>query len=417
MSGIVYWIWFSQLRGLRYRTRSALLERFGEPKELFFAGQRELKELKLLPEEDAALEDKDTAAAERILRRCGEEDVSVLTIQDAAYPERLKNITDPPCVLYVKGRLPAVDAEAAIAVVGTRKCTPYGRKMARRISYEIAAGGGLVVTGLAEGADSCAAEGALLANRPVIGVLGTAINEVYPKFNGRLFEDVQAAGAILSEYPPDAPFDRSYFPRRNRIMAGLALGTVVVEAPFRSGSLITAHRSLDYGRDVFAVPANVDSPNARGSNRLIREGARLVENGWDVLKEYESLFPGKLTPECKPGAEEALSAPGPEEKRPREGEEKPKRAFLKLRVSNRRPKPAAPSGEKPAGLLSSQLETLSENQLKIIGVMESPNMHIDDIIDLSRLPASTVLSELTMLQIKGFVKQEKGKRFTLNLTK
>lgn len=417
MSGIIYWIWFSQLRGLRYRTRSALLERFGEPKELFFAGQKELKEIDLLPEEAAALQDKDTAAAERILRRCGEENVDVLTIQDAAYPERLKNITDPPCVLYIKGRLPAVDAEAAVAVVGTRKCTPYGRKMARRIAYEIAVGGGLVVTGLAEGIDSYAAEGALLANKPVIGVLGTAINEVYPKFNGRLFEDVRAAGAILSEYPPDAPTDKSHFPRRNRIMAGLTLGTVVVEAPFRSGSLITAHRSLDYGRDVFAVPANADSPNAKGSNRLIREGACLVENGWDVLKEYESRFPGKLKPDSKPNAEEILSSPGLVEGSSGEREEKPKKAFLKLRVSNRRKKPAEPTGEKPASALSGQLETLSEDQLKIIGVMESPNMHIDDIIDLSRLPAATVLSELTMLQIKGFVKQEKGKRFTLNLTK
>ncbi|MGN1002221.1 MAG: DNA-processing protein DprA [Oscillospiraceae bacterium] len=417
MSGIVYWIWFSQRKGLRHRTRFALLERFGGPKELYFADEREWKGLDLLPEEEAALRDKDTGAAERILRRCGEEDVSVLTIQDAAYPERLKNIPDPPCVLYVKGHLPPVDTEAAIAVVGTRKCTPYGRKMARSVAYEIASGGGLVVTGLAEGVDSAAAEGALLAGKPVIGVLGTAINEVYPPFNGRLFDDVQAAGALLSEYPPDTPFNKSYFPRRNRIMAGLALGTVVVEAPFRSGSLITAHRALDYGRDVFAVPANADSPNARGSNRLIREGACLVENGWDVLKEYESRFPEKLKPESKPNAEQALKAPSLEGEKSPGGEGKPKKTFLKLRVSNKGKKAPEPPEEEPASALSRQLETLSENQLKIIGVMESPHMHIDDIIDLSRLPAPTVLSELTMLQIKGFVAQEKGKRFTLNLTK
>lgn len=417
MSGIIYWIWFSQLKGLRFRTRSALLERFGGPKELFFSDTKELSGLSLLPEEEEALGERDTAAAERILRRCEEENVSILTLQDAFYPERLKNIPDPPCVLYVKGRMPAVDAEAAIAVVGTRKCTPYGHKMARSIAYEIASGGGLVVTGLAEGIDSRAAEGALLARGCVIGVLGTAINEVYPKFNGRLFEDVQATGALISEYPPDAPLNKSNFPRRNRIMAGLTLGTVIVEAPFRSGALITAHRALDYGRDVFAVPANADVPNARGSNLLIREGAALVENGWDVLKEYENRFPGKLVPRRGANAEEVPTVPLLATENSHAAKGKPKNAFLKLRVSNKGNKFVAPTEEKPTSELDRQLDTLNENQLKIISAMERANMHIDDIIDLSRLPAPTVLSEMTMLQIKGFVKQEKGKRFTLNLTK
>lgn len=412
MSNIVYWIWFAQLRGLRHGTRSALLERFGGPKELYFADKKDLPG-GLLPEEEEGLRDRDLTEAETIVRRCGEEDVDILTLQDAAYPERLRNIPDPPCVLYVKGHLPAVDAEPVIAMVGTRKSTPYGDKMARTLAHGIASGGGVVVTGLAEGIDSRCAEGALLANAPVIGVLGTAIDEVYPRFNGRLFDDVQAAGALISEYPPDAKVGKDGFPRRNRIIAGLAVGAVVIEAPLRSGALITAHRALDYGRDLFAVPANADSPNGRGGNRLIREGAVLVENTWDVLQEYAPRFPDRIRKAEKADAKAVAETPALGEAEKADKKEKTKKGFLKLRVSIPRRKEAAGEGTK----LESQLSSLTENQLKIISVIDRPSMHVDDIIDLSRLPASLVLSELTVLQIKGFVVQEQGKRFTLNITK
>jgi DNA processing protein len=276
--------------------------------------------------------------------------------------------------------------------------------MTRRIAGEIARCGGTVVTGLAAGIDSCAAQGALDAGGKVIGVLGVAINRVYPSWNGPLYAAVQANGALVSEYPPDAEGTKEWFPRRNRIIAALSLGVVVPEAPERSGALITANRALDYGRDVFAVPANADSPKAAGSNRLLREGAILIQTGQDVMEEYQSLFPDRIriveTPPEK--AEQPEQAAKPEAVP--DG-----KAFFRFREPNRK--------ATPDGVLAGQLGTLTENQLKIVSVMDHPSMHVDDLIDLTQLPASVVLSELTILQIKGFVRQEQGKRFTLNITK
>jgi DNA processing protein len=412
MTNLAYWIWFSSLRGLTFRTRRALLARFADAKGIYFAEREELRRIEGIG--DAELEavlTRDLAAAVATVDRCGELDISILTIQDAAYPERLRNIPDPPCVLYVKGRLPAVDAEPVIGFVGTRRSTPYGDKMARNIAYSIASKGGVIATGLAGGIDSRAAEGALMAGGRVLGVLGVAINDVYPKWNAKLYADVQASGALISEYPPDAQGSSAWFPARNRIIAGLSVGVVIGEAPVRSGALITAHRALDYGRDVFVIPGNADAPASRGSNNLLREGAFLAENGWDVLKEYAAQFPDRIDAQGRNEipAEQAI----PEATRAAEAaqaEDAPGLHFLKLQVPVRK-KPPEPIK------LSDQLRALTPQQLAIVGVMEKPNMHVDDIIDLSRLPASAVLSELTLLQIKGFVTQSAGKRFTLNIKK
>ena len=408
MSDLECWIWFSALHCLRVRTRKALLERFGSAKGVWFSDRNEIERLPgLLPEERKALLNRDDQSVAQIVRRCAEENVSILTYQDAAYPERLRNIPDPPYVLYVRGTLPAVDAEPLIAVVGTRRSSAYGERMTRRIARELALCGGIVVTGLASGIDSAAATGALDAGGTVIGVLGVAINHVYPSSNGPLYDRVAAQGALISEYPPDAEGAKEWFPRRNRIIAALSLGVVVPEAPLRSGALITANRALDYGRDVFAVPANADSPKGAGSNRLLREGAILVQSGREVMEEYAAFFPEKINlveaPEEKPenAAEEQKSAP--------DG-----KAFFRFREPNRKREDATGN---PSGVLAGQLGTLTENQLKLISVMDRPGMHVDDLIDLTHLPASVVLSELTILQIKGFVSQEQGKRFSLNITK
>lgn len=414
MSNIVYWIWFAE-KHLTARARGALFERFGDPKGVYFAEKSAVSALDIGDAAFAALEDKDLREAERIVYRCADEDIAIVTLQDAVYPERLRNIPDPPCVLYIKGHLPAVDSEPVVAVVGTRKCSPYGAKVARDMGFEIAAKGGMVCTGLAEGIDSRAAEGALMAGGRVIGVLGTAINEVFPRFNARLFADVAATGALVSEYPPGFPGNKLAFPMRNRIIAGLSLGVAVPEAPIRSGALITAHQALEYGRDVFASPANVDSPAGRGSNNLLRDGAIFAENGWDVLREYEARFPDKISEKGRGAVPEEMHEPEePEkaEKEPKAVKMEPGKGFFKLRVPVKRVKNSTAKET-----LSSQLSGLTESQLKIVSAMNKPSMHVDDIIDLSELPAATVLSELTMLQIKGFVKQEAGKRFTLNITK
>ena len=404
MSDLECWIWFSGLQCLRLRTRRALMERFGGVKGIYDADRRELEALPgLLPEERAALLDRTGAEPARIVRRCAELRTRIITFQDADYPERLRNIPDPPYVLYVRGDLPAVDTEAVIGVVGTRRSSPYGERMTRRIAAEIAAGGGIVATGLAAGIDSRAAESALDAGGTVIGVLGVAINHVYPSANAPLYAEVEAHGAPVSEYPPDAKGSRDWFPQRNRIIAALSLGVVVTEAPVRSGALITAHRAADYGRDVFAVPANADSAKGRGSNRLLREGASLAENGWDILSGYAAQFPEKLT---RPAAVTSPDEPGTPAAR-ETGD------FYRFRSPN----PDRGGAEAPKQTLEAQLEQLTETQLKIVGAMDRASMHVDDIIDLTRLPASAVLSEMTMLQLKGYVRQEPGKRFTLNISK
>jgi len=427
VSALKYWVWLSSLRGLSPKSRVALLEQLGGAEAVFFASEEQLKEVEgLKGDELAALRDKSLAPAREILGLCQEKEITILTLQDAAYPRRLTHIYDPPAVLYVKGRLPVVDEEAAIAVVGTREATPYGVKMGLRMGYEITKGGGLVVTGLAAGVDSAAARGALRAGGGCIGVLGTAIDVVYPRSNWALFEDVAAVGALVSEYPPTAPTRRANFPARNRIISGLSVGVTVIEAPAGSGSLITADLAQEQGRDVFAVPGNADSENCQGSNDLIRDGAKSVTRGSDILEEYEGLFPEKLRrlspaqaripqEELAP-APETGNEPTPEKARPTAGTLPPETGagFAKLREASTK---KVFDKEKDISYidLEQQLEQFSENQLKLLAVMTEPSLHVDDIIERSGLSAGEALTELTLLQIAGAVRQEPGKRFSLNI--
>ena len=250
-----YWVWLAELPGLRSQPRLALLRHFGSPENIFFADREELLLAEDVPPAQAELAlNRDLSAADRILADCQRLGQRILTLQDAEYPQRLRNIFDPPLVLYVRGRMPAIDEEAAIAVVGTRKCTPYGVASAERLSQELASGGAVVVTGLARGVDTAAARGALRAGGTVVGVTGGGLDVVYPPENGDLYDDVASAGVLLSEYPPGSPPDKTHFPVRNRIMSGLSVAALIVEAPERSGALITARLALDQGRDVYAVP-------------------------------------------------------------------------------------------------------------------------------------------------------------------
>ena len=425
MSALKYWVWLSALTGLRPKRRFELLETFGDPEKVYYADERLLREkLSLTDAELRLVLNRSLERAEGILESCRTDDIHIVSFQDAAYPLRLKNITDPPVVLYVKGRLPAIDEEAAIGVVGTRKATPYGIGMARKLGYEITKYGGLVVTGLAEGIDSAAAEGALRAGGSCIGVLGCAIDDIFPKFNDVLYGDVALAGALVSEYPPMEALRRINFPERNRIISGFSLGTAVVEAPLKSGALITASLALEQGREVFAVPGNADAPNCAGANGLIRDGAQLVMSGRDVLSDFATQFKGKISFDsmqkspvlahgepAEPGFYEPKTRVGAGETTAETG-----RGFAKLRVKTDRKGIDKPEKREYIDLRE-QLAGLSERQLKIVSAMEEKSMHIDDIIEKTELTAPEVLSELTLLQIKGFVAQESGKRFTLMISK
>ena len=316
-------------------------------------------------------------------------------MQDADYPARLRNIFEPPCVLYVKGTLPAFDEEVAVAMVGTRACTPYGTSCAEKLAYGLARQGALVVSGAARGIDSAAHRGALRAGGVTVAVLGNGLDVVYPEENASLYRDIAAAGALLSEYPPGTAAEGWHFPIRNRIISGLCLATVVVEAPLeRSGALITANTALEQGRDVFAVPGPIDAPMSRGCNRLIADGAGLVSEGWDVLREYESRYPHKILGERV---------------------ELPHTLGYQARTEQedaRREAPPAKAETLPTLDLSAD-HGLTDDQLALLRALREGEKQVDDLIELTQIPTRRVLSALTMLELDGYAAQNGGKRFSL----
>lgn len=393
MSALKYWLWLTELPGLTNQTRLALLRHFPTPEDVYYADPEEVLLTEGITREQAKLlEDKDCSGADRILADCQRLDLDILTIQDAGYPNRLRNIYDPPCLLYVRGRLPAFDDEASIAVVGTRDCTPYGISSAEKLGYGLAAGGAVVVSGLARGVDSAALRGALRAGGTVTAVLGNGLDVIYPPENQYLYEDVAAAGALVSEYPPGTSPEAKHFPVRNRIMSGLCVATLVVEAPARSGALITAGTALEQGRDVFAVPGPIDAPTSVGCNRLIRDGAGLVTDAWDILGEYEPRFPDKLRRE---GARETPAVLGYQARQKTE------------------PKPVPPSVS-----LSHNDYSLTDDQIRLLRALTEEPMLVDDLIELTDIPTRRVLSALTVLEIEHLVTQHSGKRYAraVNLT-
>ena len=245
MSQLRYWVWLASIDGVRPITLCRVLEHFGGAMEAFFAPEERLSELADLPaQERRMLCSRNLERTEQILALCQEKNIRILTLHDAAYPDRLRQIADPPLVLYVRGNLPFLDELPTVAIVGTRKASAYGIKVATRLGQEITAYGGCVVTGMALGVDGAAARGALLAGKPCVGVLGTAIDVNYPAANSLLIDDVASAGAVISEFPPLYPTKPENFPRRNRVISGLSCGVCIVEAPTRSGALITANLAL-----------------------------------------------------------------------------------------------------------------------------------------------------------------------------
>lgn len=293
-------VWFSEL-SMSPKQKTALLSVFGSFGEIAEATPEQLDSMGLLtPAQIASIRSSTTEKAEKILERCEKGRIKILSYWDEFYPERLRQIDVPPSILYYRGRLPCFEEEPVIAVIGSRAHTEYGREMAEWFGYEIAQGGGLVLSGLARGLDAAAHRGALNAGKPTVAVLGCGPDIIYPKENAKLHAEMLEAGAVLSEFAPGTPPYASNFPQRNRIVSGLSLGVLVVQAARKSGALITANLALEQGRDVFAVPGNIRSPGSEGTNELIKSGAKLVTSAWDVLSEYVGRFPQKIMERIKP---------------------------------------------------------------------------------------------------------------------
>lgn len=413
---LVHWIWLSTRIGLGDYNRKLLLDRFGSPEKVYFAPEEEVNGMDHIPPgARESLRDKDLSSSEKILNRCANSNIHILTLQDAAYPARLKNIPDPPAVLYYKGTLPEFDTLPVIGVVGTRKASVYGLTIAKRMGYQIASCGGALVSGIAEGIDALAMQGALTAGGTVVGVLGCGADIVYPPCNRALYGDTERYGCLLTEYPPGTPPYAHNFPRRNRIISGLSCGVLVVEAPEKSGALITAKRAADQGRDVFTVPANIDNPSGRGSNQLLRDGAIPVSCGWDILEEYIHQFPDRIR---KSGMNARMTAYPDEVKTdPDEG----KKDGVKVAQKPRKPSKAKPDREvkrkkvidksenEPYSDVNEEENTLTEDERIIVSLLRNGQKLVDDVIAESGKNAGTVLASLTLLEVKGIVRRLPGR--------
>jgi DNA processing protein len=350
---------------VRVRT---LLEHFGEAPKILAASKNELLRVRNIGDETAEAishwEKSIDLAGE--LKRISDFNCKILISSDENYPAMLREIYDPPIVLYVKGEISARDKNS-VAMVGSRQTTHYGIETARKLAYQLAYIGVTVVSGGARGIDTAAHQGALSAKGRTICVLGTGINLIFPVENAELFERISANGAVITQFPFNRPADKQSFPIRNRIVAGMTLGTVVVEANLTSGALITANFATEYGRQVFAVPGRIDSPRSKGCHDLIKKGAKLCESAEDILSEFEYLFP----------------------------------------ASNRPPSP----GE--TGILPA-IE-LSANEQKVFDALKADDeLSIDEVIRASGLPSSAASVALLGLEMKRLVKQLPGKMFLRN---
>lgn len=357
MQDLYHWVALSLAPGVGSVLFKRLTESFGSPEGVFKAPPTKLARVEGIgPKVVESLRRFDwKSRVEKELRSAEKIGARIVTWEDEEYPSNLKNIYDPPPLLYMLGSLLPQD-QVAVAVVGSRNPTTYGRAAAERISMGLSGRGVTVVSGLARGVDSCAHRGALSAGGRTIGVLGCGIDITYPPENRELFHRVAAQGAVLSEFPVGTPPDSDHFPIRNRIISGLSLGVAVVEATLRSGSLITARFALDQNRDVYAVPGNVDSARSEGTNRLIKEGAKLVTRAEDILEE--------ILPHQEAAPQEAPRQP-----------------------------------------------QLSEEETRVFSVLSRDPIHIDEVIAKSTLTSAKVSAILLSLELAGHIQQCPGMRF------
>ena len=407
MASSKYWVWLAAQDRLRTSERAALLRHYGDAEAVFFAPKGEHGRVEGLRAEAAKeLERQDLSRAVQILDDCERQGLRIVTWQDTDYPARLKNVYEPPLVLYAKGRWRDLDDEAAIAVIGTRQPTPYGCQQARAFSAGIVRCGGVVLSGLGNGLDGEAAKAALEAGGFCVGVLGCA----HEASRGWLAREVADWGLLLSEYAPGTTSQKYFFRERNRITAGLSVGVVVVEAPEKSGALLFAAEAVSQGKEVFAVPGELGAPNSVGNLSLLRDGATLATCAWDVMQEFAGRFPEKIR---RDDSSASAPASAPKQTPAQEPEKK-----TKERKAAKEDKKAVDSGTEQAYIdWKEQLDQLNEDQLKIVGVIGSRALHIDDIVEETALSTARVLSQLTVLEIKGYIRRESGRRFALKITK
>lgn len=403
MANLKYWLWLAGRKGLVGQNLKCVLEHFGSPEHVYFSDAGEYDLVEGVPKAALqSLRDKSLDGANRILGDCDRLGIQIMTQQDAAYPERLAAIHQPPLVLYCKGKRFAFDEEAAIAIVGTRDSTPYGEMAATELAMELTRSGALIVSGMAQGIDAAAVRGALKAGGPVVSVLAGGIDVVYPREHRFLYEDVAAAGALISEHPPGTEHRGTLFPIRNRIISGLSVGVIAVESKRTGGTLYTVSHALEQNREVFAVPGPWNAVSSEGTNRLIQEGvAKLIMSGEDVLCEVRDRFPNRLK-YMAPLEADAL-------------EQRLEDVSKNMERQQRQPEKEVdiqPDVEY-IDWIECKEKLTDDQQTVLLALSEGELLRADDIVERTQLPARRVLSALTILQVQSYVAEEAGKRFRL----
>lgn len=386
----IYWVWLQHALGAGSAKPRRMLDAFDSVRAFYDAGRREWTALGIFTQRELGLmETYSLDDAARLLEECARLGHQVLTPESENYPQCLKDIHSPPCVLYVKGELPDVDVAPAIAVVGTRDATLSGRKIAFYFGFQLAKAGAVVVSGGAKGIDTAAHKGALQAGGKTICVLGCGLEYPYLRENAGLRASIAQSGALLSEYPLQTPSSKMAFPIRNRIISGLCAGTLVVEAAAKSGSLITADLALEQGRDVFAVPCGIDNPVSGGVNNLIKNGAVPVSNAADILEQYLFRFPGKIRLNRGENAARML---GPVSSAPK----KPK---------------GDKSEEKPEHV--PDIGGFSADAAAVYALLSGEPVHISALEARTGLPVPRLLGALTELELGGKIEAYGGRRYSL----
>lgn len=305
-----YWLGINMISVITPQRFHLLLNQFPSVERIWNASRKELESIDGF--RDAAekfCDQRDEEELEQELEKCRRQDLEILTLKDARYPESLRTIDKPPPVLYVKGDYFEED-QLGIAMVGTRKNTNYGKRVAKKLAEQLVREGFTLVSGMARGIDTFSHKAALSAGGRTIAVMGTGFDHTYPKSNANLMRAISENGAVITEFPFYQSPAKWTFPQRNRIISGLTRGTIVVEAPASSGALITAHDALSQGREVFAVPGDIRKQTMKGTHGLIKDGAKLVEDASDIVEEFKDLqatLPFDQDKEEEPG--EALSGP------------------------------------------------------------------------------------------------------------
>lgn len=353
----------SMTRGIGIRTYKTLIEKLGSAEAILGASRLQLESIPGIGVKlaNTIAEGSRNIDVESEINLARKYNIQILPYTSDQYPKYLKNIYDPPLVLYVKGSILERDI-IALAIVGSRRCTYYGLSQAERFGRLLAQKGFCIVSGMARGIDTAAHRGAISARGRTVAVLGCGLGVIYPRENTELAEQITQCGAVVSEFPINTPPDFRNFPPRNRLISGLSLGVLIIESSLKSGSLITAQWALEQGKEVFAVPGNIDSVYSRGTHKLIKEGAKLVEDVSDIIQELGPIG-------------EAIGNDD------------------------------GPPANDPRSL------SLNSQEKNIFSLLSSSPKDIDEIIHITGLPASVVSSTLMILEIKKLVKQLSGKRF------